>query len=153
MAPPISGVQTSAVSRGVNGPPGAVAVAAPMHCLPEARSCAVYHITKLRGPVANTSGAITELDDVALNNREDVIVLATRNPGSGTVTDFDEPLAVNYFSGRWSVVRLDDGAMPTTGGFHIYAQPPSINAFRHVASAVLERKRVREEQRRKSIRA
>ena len=24
--------------------------------------------------------------------------------------------------------------MPSNGGFHVYAQPPSINAFRHVAS-------------------
>lgn len=82
----------------------------------------------------NTSGNLTALNNASINNREDAIVLVTRNPGSGTVIDFDEPLAVNYFSGAWSVVRVDGGAMPNNGGFHVYAQPPSINAFRHVAA-------------------
>lgn len=85
--------------------------------------------------VGNTSGSLTSLNNAAVNNREDVIVLATRNIGSGTVIDFDEPLAVNFFSGQWSVVRLDGGAMPTNGGFHVYAQPASLTAFRHVASS------------------
>jgi hypothetical protein len=83
----------------------------------------------------NTSGSFTALNNPAVNNREDAIVLVTRTIGSGTVVDFDEPLALNYFDGQWSIFRLDGGAMPVNGGFHVYAQPPSFNAFRHVASA------------------
>lgn len=85
--------------------------------------------------VANTSGSFTTLDDASVDQRSDSIVLATRNPGNGTIVDFNAAYAVNEFDGVWSVVRLDGVNMPTLGGFHVYAQPPSINAFRHVASA------------------
>jgi hypothetical protein len=83
----------------------------------------------------NTSGSSTALNNAAINNREDVIVLATRNPGSGTIISFNEPFALNYFSGQWSIFRLDGGTMPVSGGFQVYAQPASLNAFRHVAGA------------------
>jgi hypothetical protein len=85
--------------------------------------------------VANTSGSLTTLAEPNLDNREDLIVLVVRNPGSGTVFDVVSPLAVNFFSGVWSVVRLDGLPMPASGGFNVYFQPPGINAFRHRASA------------------
>ncbi len=81
--------------------------------------------------VSNTAGSFTELSDPELVNREDAILLVTRNPGSDTVVDVTSPIAVNYFAGVWSVVRLDGAAMPASGGFHVYFQPPSVNAFRH----------------------
>ncbi len=82
----------------------------------------------------NTSGALTSLNHPDLNNREDYILLVTRNPGSGTVADLSAPIAVNYFSGTWSVYRLTGSTMPTLGGFNVYFQPPSSNAFRHRTS-------------------
>ena len=82
----------------------------------------------------NTGGSITELDNPDLNNREDAIVLVVRNPGDGTVHDLVSPIAVNFFSGVWSVVRLDGNPMPASGRFHVYFQEPSINAFVHRAS-------------------
>lgn len=84
---------------------------------------------------ANTGGSITELDDPGLNNREDAIVLVVRNPGDGAFHDVVSPLAVNFFSGVWSIARLDGNVMPDDGGFHVYFQEPSINAFVHRASA------------------
>jgi hypothetical protein len=79
----------------------------------------------------NTSGAFTTLNHPDLNNRPDYILLVTRNPGSGTVIDLNAPIAVNYFSGAWSVYRMTGTAMPNLGGFNVYFQPPSSNAFRH----------------------
>lgn len=84
---------------------------------------------------ANTSGSITELDDASINNREDMILLVTRNVHSGAIDNLDSPIAVNYFSGTWSIGRNDGAPMPTSGGFSVYAQPPSLTAFSHAASA------------------
>jgi hypothetical protein len=84
---------------------------------------------------ANTGGSIAELDQTELNGREDAVVLVARNPGDGTVTDLVSPLAVNYFSGAWSIVRFDGNLMPETGRFHVYFQPPNIHAFVHRANA------------------
>jgi hypothetical protein len=83
----------------------------------------------------NTAGSYTQLDDASVNNREDAILLVTRNPGSGTIVDVVSPLSVFYFSGVWSVYRADGFVMPDIGGFNVYAQPPSVNAFRHRAVA------------------
>jgi hypothetical protein len=83
----------------------------------------------------NTTGAATTLNMVGLNGRSDRIVLALRNPGTGTVTDVASPVGVGYAASSWSVSRLDGGAMPSNGGFDVYFQEPSINAFRHTSSA------------------
>lgn len=83
----------------------------------------------------NTGGSLTELNRAGLNGRDDAILLVTRNPGIGTVVDVTSPLAVNYFSGVWSIVRLDGLNMPIIGGFNVYFQEPSSNAYRHRTSA------------------
>lgn len=84
---------------------------------------------------ANTSGSETQLDAAALVGRPDRIVFATRDPiGSSGIADLTSPLAVRYSSPRWVVLRLDGGPMPVSGGFDIYFQEPSYNAFRHVAN-------------------
>ncbi len=85
--------------------------------------------------VGNTGPSATTLDAVGLNGQSDRIVLAMRNPGTGVVTDLPSPIAVGYAASAWRVSRLDAGAMPTNGGFDIYFQEPSINAFRHQTSA------------------
>jgi hypothetical protein len=83
----------------------------------------------------NTGADLTTLMHADLNGHADYIVLATRNPGSGIVTDLVSPLGVNFAGGLWRVERLDGLPMPASGGFHVYFQEPSINAFRHRASA------------------
>lgn len=85
---------------------------------------------------ASISGSETQLDAIGLNGRPNVLVLATRDPtGSPTVVDLTSPIAVRYASSRWSVLRLDGGPMPASGGFGIYFQDESYNAFRQVASS------------------
>jgi hypothetical protein len=83
----------------------------------------------------NTNADLTTLNHPDLNGHADYIVLATRNPGTGTVSDVDSPLGVNFAGGAWRVERLDGLPMPANGGFNIYFQEPSSNAFRHRASA------------------
>ena len=83
---------------------------------------------------ANTSGSVTELDN-ELNGHIDEVLLVTRNPGNGSISDVPSPLAVRYNpSGRWTIQTLD-GSIPLSGGFNVYFQAPSINAFRQFASA------------------
>lgn len=83
----------------------------------------------------NTSGAATTLNEPDLNGHGDYILLVTRNPGSGTVFDLPAALAVNFVGGVWRIARADGLGMPTIGGFNVYFQEPSFNAFRHRASA------------------
>ncbi len=82
----------------------------------------------------NTNADLTTLN-AELNGYADYIVLVTRNPGSGSVSDVVSPLGVNFAGGMWRVERLDGLPMPISGGFNVYFQEPSINAFRHRASA------------------
>ncbi len=84
----------------------------------------------------NITGSLTTLDNADLNNHADYILLVTRNPGTGaTVSDVSSPLAVNYLGSSWRVQRLDGLLMPANGGFNVYFQPPSNNAYRHRATA------------------
>lgn len=84
---------------------------------------------------ASVIGTETILNHAGLNGQPDRILLATRDPlGSSSVVDFTSPIAVRYLPSAWGVLRLSGGAMPASGGFHIYYQEPSFNAFRHTAS-------------------
>lgn len=84
---------------------------------------------------ASVTGSETRLDATGLNGRSDRIVLATRDPlGSASVVDLVSPLAVRYSAPNWRVVRLDGAPMPASGGFHVYFQELSFNAFRHTSS-------------------
>ncbi len=84
----------------------------------------------------NTTGSLTTLSNDDLNNHADYILLVTRNPGNGsTVSDVASPLAVSYLGSSWRVERLDGLLMPANGGFNVYFQPPSNNAYRHRATA------------------
>ncbi|PIV33229.1 MAG: hypothetical protein COS34_08850, partial [Lysobacterales bacterium CG02_land_8_20_14_3_00_62_12] len=79
----------------------------------------------------NVSGALTTLNQTDLNGHGDAIVLATRNPGSGTITDLAAPLAVTYFGPNWTVARLDGLSMPSNGGFNVSVRPrPSSGRLR-----------------------
>lgn len=82
---------------------------------------------------SNTAGSHTVLDDPFINNRENMLVMATRSHGPGTVADLTVPVFVNYFSGAWSVTRAS-GTLTSIGRFNIYAQPRSRNAFVHTAT-------------------
>jgi hypothetical protein len=84
---------------------------------------------------ANTGGTGTTLFATGLNGISDRIVIATHNAGSGTLSNLSAPIAVGYSAPSWRVTRLDGLDMPNISGFNVYFQEPSINAFRHVASA------------------
>ncbi len=80
-------------------------------------------------------GPETPLDNAGLNGQPERIVLATRDPlGSPSISDLTSPIAVRYFPSAWGVLRVAGGSMPASGGFHIYFQEPSFNAFKHTAS-------------------
>jgi hypothetical protein len=89
---------------------------------------------------ANTAGSIfgseTVLTQPGLDGQPERIVLATRDPlGSASISDITSPIAVRYLPDLWGVLRLDGAGMPASGGFHIYFQEPSFNAFVHTASS------------------
>ncbi|PIV33481.1 MAG: hypothetical protein COS34_07560, partial [Lysobacterales bacterium CG02_land_8_20_14_3_00_62_12] len=86
---------------------------------------------------ANTSGHVTTIDNTALNNLPNQIVLATANWNPGGAPGIYNPhtTSVGYFSTRWFVLNNDFGAMPDAAAFNIYAQPPSPNAYVHAASS------------------
>lgn len=86
----------------------------------------------------NITGAFSQLDNSSVNNLPDRIVLATQNYTAGPVYN-PHPIGVFYFTlggpGAWLVANLDDATMPSGAGFSVYAQEPSPNAFRAVATA------------------
>ena len=91
--------------------------------------------------VDNLAGDATSLSAAGLNNEPNRIVLATRDsrdPG-GTIYDDLHPFGVFYFSlggpGYWFVSHFDSTAMGAGGGFHVYWQEPSANAFVHTVTA------------------
>lgn len=89
---------------------------------------------------ANVSGDTTRLSASGLDDEPDRILLVTRNsldPG-GSLFDDVHPFGVFYLSfggpGSWFVSHLDSTAMGEGGGYDVYWQPPSANAYRHVAA-------------------
>lgn len=91
---------------------------------------------------ASTTEHVTRVSDTFLDTTSDAFMLATPNfSGSGTGYYNTSPYAVGYAclgppeAGCWVVMHLDGSAIPTTASFNIYAQPPSPNAFVHVATA------------------
>lgn len=90
---------------------------------------------------ANVSGYATRLAASGLDNEPDRILLVTRNsldPG-GSVYDDTHPAGVFYFTlggpGAWFVSHLDSTVMGEGGGYNVYWQEPSANAYRHLATA------------------
>jgi hypothetical protein len=90
---------------------------------------------------ANVTGDATMLDIAGLNNEPARIVLATRDSLDPNSTIYDDvhPFGAFYFAfggpGKWFVSHLDATAMGAGGGYHIYWQEPSANAFVHTTSA------------------
>jgi hypothetical protein len=90
---------------------------------------------------ANVSGFTTRLAASGLDNEPDRILLVTRNsldPGGSTYDD-THPAGVFYLAfggpGSWFVSHLDSTAMGEGGGYNVYWQAPSANAYRHLATA------------------
>lgn len=88
---------------------------------------------------ANVSGAGTQLSASGLNDQPDRVLLVTRDsldPGNSIYDDV-HPFGVFYFSfggpGSWFIAHFDSIDMNAGGGYHVYWQPPSANAFRHIA--------------------
>lgn len=90
--------------------------------------------------VAPTGPTLSEtlLDNSATNDLPDQIVLTTSNwnPATPTGVYNNHNIAVAYGpDGRWRIVNADAVPLLNAAAFNVYAQPPSISAFRHVASA------------------
>ncbi len=86
---------------------------------------------------ANLSGHFTTIDNSALNNLPNQIVLATSNwnPGGAPGVYNAHTTSVGYFAPSWFVLNNDFGAMLDGAAFNIYSQPPSPNAYVHSASS------------------
>lgn len=89
--------------------------------------------------VASTGPTLSEsvIDNSATNSLPDQIVMATSNwnPSTPTGVYNNHNVAVDYgIDGRWRIVNSDGAAFLNSAAFNVYAQPPSISAFRHVAS-------------------
>jgi hypothetical protein len=89
----------------------------------------------------NVVGDASKIGNAGLDNAPNRIILATRDsrdPG-GTVYDDVHPFGVFYFAfggpGSWFIAHLDSTAMAAGGGFHVYWQEPSANAFVHTVTA------------------
>lgn len=86
---------------------------------------------------ANTSGHFTTIDNSALNNQPNQIVLATANwnPGGAAGVYNPHTTSVGYLGSNWFVLNNDFGAMPDGAAFNLYSQSPSPNAYVHGASS------------------
>ncbi|MEO6690108.1 MAG: hypothetical protein ABIS07_13195 [Dokdonella sp.] len=90
---------------------------------------------------ANIAGDATSLTIGGLDNQPNRILLATRDSldSDNTLYDDPHPFGVFYFSfggpGNWFISHFDSTAMTAGGGYHVYWQEPSANAFIHAASA------------------
>lgn len=90
---------------------------------------------------ANLAGDATTLAAGGLDDQPNRILLVTRDsldPG-GTTYDDPHPFGVFYFSlggpGNWFISHFDSSTMNAGGGYHVYWQEPSANAFVHTATA------------------
>lgn len=86
---------------------------------------------------ASVAGSsFTQLDNSAVNNLPDRIVLVEQNWSLGTVYN-PHPVGLFYGTGaeRWYIDNLDGVDLPNGAGFNVYAQTASPNAFRITASA------------------
>ena len=90
--------------------------------------------------IANTTGNRTKMDNSAVNNQPNDILLVSQNwnpPSMGGVYN-PSPVAAGYLAGadnHWYAVNLNGSAVPTSANFNVYSQSPSPNAFVHVSSA------------------
>jgi hypothetical protein len=90
--------------------------------------------------VAPTGPTLGEaiLDNSATNDLPDQIVLATSNwnPATPVGVYNNHNISVGYGADdRWRIRNSDGVAYLNSAAFNVYAQPPSISAFRHQASA------------------
>jgi hypothetical protein len=90
---------------------------------------------------ANIAGDATTLTAGGLDNQPDRILLATRDSldPDGSIYDGPHPFGVFYFAiggvGNWFISHLDGTSMSAGGGYHVYWQQPSANAYVHTATA------------------
>ena len=90
--------------------------------------------------IANTTNNRTKMDDSAVNNQPDDILLVSQNwnPSGPSGIYNPSPIAAGYLSGtdnHWYVVNLDGSAVPMAASFNVYSQSPSPNAFVHVSNS------------------
>ncbi len=90
--------------------------------------------------IASTGATLSEtlLDNSAVNALPEQIVVTTSNwnPATPGGVYNNHHIAVAYAADdRWRILNADGVAFANSAAFNVYAQPPSISAFRHVASA------------------
>jgi hypothetical protein len=86
---------------------------------------------------ANTTGHVTVINNSALNNLANKIVLATANWNPVGAVGIYNPhtISVGHFPPSWFVLNNDVVNMPVGAAFNIYSQDPSPNAYLHTATA------------------
>jgi hypothetical protein len=99
---------------------------------PAAGSGSFVHVSS----AANVSGSGTAFSDSSSDGLPDSIVLVTQNWTAGAASIYNaHPVGVFYGGDAlWHVANLDGAAMAYPLGFNVYAQAPSPNAFRAVAT-------------------
>lgn len=77
------------------------------------------------------------IDEVAVNGRDELILLATQNWNAGGSPGVynNHPIAVASLFGTWAIVNADLAAINADADFDLLAFEPSPNAWRHEASA------------------
>lgn len=92
-----------------------------------------------RLPTSGATNPSTLIDHPSLNDRPDQIALITQNwnpqdaPASSGVYN-NSIVTLQYFADqRWRIANVSGNALPNGAAFNVYAQPPSPNAFVHVA--------------------
>lgn len=80
---------------------------------------------------ATIFGNYTRLDNSALNDLGDRIVLVTQNWSVAAVYN-PHPVGLFWNGTRWFIDNMDNAPMPEDAAFNVYAQAPSPNAFRVV---------------------
>lgn len=82
---------------------------------------------------ASIASYFTKIDNSSLNNKPDLILLATQNWDPNSVYN-PHPISLGFSGMNWYVDNIDYAAMPTNAAFNLYWQNPSPNAFRVTAS-------------------
>lgn len=82
---------------------------------------------------ASITSYFTQVDNSNLNNKPDLIVLATQNWDPNFVYN-PHPVTISFGIGYWYVSNVDHSAMTSNAAFNLYWQTGSPNAFRVTAS-------------------
>ncbi len=95
---------------------------------------ALYTISSHVASSSNTSGHVTTINNSALNNNPDAIVITTANWQGGSVYN-KAPTGLWYSSGKWTIFNQDFSTMPSGVKYNFLVAAPGARAFKHVATS------------------